>query len=1179
MSANEDTESCAEGYVRHTLSCTAIHACNLFSPMNRAFRDRLEPLTANRPHRPDDEVANVIQIRPVNTAAPRSSQGQRTRGVVRQVRGEGAAGPSRKRHRRAGATRKGKGERKAKAGVFAKAGVIEEVVVQNIACHDNKRFVLHPNGNVIIGRNGSGKTALLSAIMLAFGARGAAARRNVNIANHVKHGKKWALVRVKLLNKGDNSFNADRYGEYITVERKITLTKPSHANDPSNKPISTYKIFNQNDESMMPSKMAHEEISNLAAHFGIQVTNPAVILTQGKAKTFLSSVTLEELYQRFADATSISDREAAIEKFKTQHEKNRMELKIMKKTCEKMKNEFKTLDDKYNDSQNAKATFDANKRALRQYKGKEKWLRVKNLQTRMEEVKVQQNDFKKLHRELEKIKDQAKQLGERLEKLIEQGPIKTKNLGLEIKDVKKKLKISKKDLRAANRSRDERKTILINEQKQMRKLEAKISELTRRQGQLQGGPADKAKLQAEAQKLDKEIERKSKRFYTLERELKAKRDKLNETDERALRGNIGRLEVEVKNLQSGDTLAQFGQHASAVDTSIDSNRSKFGVRPLGPLGRFVRVPSEHKDRLPHVEMALGHIMRAYLVDNFNDRKALREILRNFYGANNVPSVITLKKGEARHTIVEKDTNIRQERVVDLFKIDDDWVYNACIDQCSPEFQYLFDNSDEAYRFVRRAPENRRVIIVKDLSLIQRYGQSISRRPRKGRDCVSKYLNVDPEASLARLKELREELARHKRETKELEGLHKMKTDAERLLKDAEEKSRSVKEQLDRLDENDDGQSEHMNYLIAEQSDLKEMLDEQRERVEHLEDDLADERRAIDKLQSKVDGLINDKKSLEQKLNAIPSDISDARRLVEEQEECKRETELKIRKSRILNLPTRLKNIIHELKAALVEAKALIAEEPDLDPSDEGYIQNRIHNLLQKQEKLRKTYGDVSLIKKERDKMKLEKEKSESDLKEAQIRQDKFTEALDQRKRSLKEFRDECTDKVTRHFEDYTKRKPTRVENTSGSRRPIYLGSESKIIINHDEKTLKLRIQPDEGGPVFDDLTKLSGGQRSFTQLLLLMSLTTCKTSPIFAMDEADVCIDQRAQDQGFWKILLAYIDRFSQKQWIILTPQDTVRRITSRTMKRGYIQIQELAPPRSQEQTPERNPSLDGFLT
>lgn len=72
-------------------------------------------------------------------------------------------------------------------------GSIHSIHVRNFFCHDNLEVNLNRNVNFIVGRNGSGKSAILTALVVGLGGRASATNRGSNL-----HCKFSLFVNIKL---------------------------------------------------------------------------------------------------------------------------------------------------------------------------------------------------------------------------------------------------------------------------------------------------------------------------------------------------------------------------------------------------------------------------------------------------------------------------------------------------------------------------------------------------------------------------------------------------------------------------------------------------------------------------------------------------------------------------------------------------------------------------------------------------------------------------------------------------------------------------------------------------------------------------------------------------------------------------------------------------------------------
>jgi chromosome segregation ATPase len=179
------------------------------------------------------------------------------------------------------------------AGKPPEAGIIKSIYVENFMCHRKFTLDLCRNVNFIYGQNGSGKSAILAAIQICLGAGARRTRRARNLKDLVRKDATCnnAKIRVTLLNRGDDGYQHDIYGDSITVERTIALRGGYNG----------YKLY---DSEMQERSRSKKDLDDMLDKLNIQVENPVAILDQEEAKKFLTGKA-EDKYAFFMKATEL----------------------------------------------------------------------------------------------------------------------------------------------------------------------------------------------------------------------------------------------------------------------------------------------------------------------------------------------------------------------------------------------------------------------------------------------------------------------------------------------------------------------------------------------------------------------------------------------------------------------------------------------------------------------------------------------------------------------------------------------------------------------------------------------------------------------------------------------------------------------------------------------------------
>lgn len=181
------------------------------------------------------------------------------------------------------------------SGKPAEAGVITKVYVENFMCHRKLSVPLNKNVNFIYGQNGSGKSAVLAAIQICLGAGARRTHRAKNLKELVRkeaNSDSRAIVRVTILNRGEDAYEKEKYGDEITVERTIEKTGITS---------SPYKLLDKQGKVVSRLK---SDLDTMLDQLNIQVENPVAVLDQEEAKKFLCGKP-EDKYDFFQKATEL----------------------------------------------------------------------------------------------------------------------------------------------------------------------------------------------------------------------------------------------------------------------------------------------------------------------------------------------------------------------------------------------------------------------------------------------------------------------------------------------------------------------------------------------------------------------------------------------------------------------------------------------------------------------------------------------------------------------------------------------------------------------------------------------------------------------------------------------------------------------------------------------------------
>ncbi|KAG7571500.1 hypothetical protein FFLO_00516 [Filobasidium floriforme] len=514
------------------------------------------------------------------------------------------------------------------------SGIIKRIYLENFMCHERLSFDFGENMNFVIGNNGSGKSAVLTAVTIVLGGRTSSTGRGSGMNDLIRSGAHKAVIRIVLKNTGRNPYRADVWGDEITIERVL-----------AREGASSWRIRSAlSGERSKPLSTKKETVTAMTDHFDIQVDNPMTILTQDMSRAFLGSSDAHKKYELFLKGTSL----------------------------QKLINDYNALDQK---TRQIDANLGRQKDGLKDLlQASEKW---KKLLEQMQSVQAQEELIEELHRDRAwaHVRDKAKEHAEKSEasekaraefelaqKRFDDFAGSTADADALIEETTKAHREFQEsngsvaeDLRKVIENYKQAKTTEGTQRRAIADLstslvakERSITELEQsRDAEIQRtGHAGFAEKQQELRNSKTDFETK---LTTVQKQLPSHDQKIldakaaYDTAQSALRkckGDKSQLEEFASRAQAQLAAAQreqsgagqarinrYGQRLQAVYAEIDRARWE-GGKPIGPLGLYVKVKAGEEQYIKVIESALGNNLVAWAVRTASDRTQLMNIFKN-----------------------------------------------------------------------------------------------------------------------------------------------------------------------------------------------------------------------------------------------------------------------------------------------------------------------------------------------------------------------------------------------------------------------------------------------------------------------------------------------------------------------------------------------------------------------
>ncbi|PYH63921.1 DNA repair protein SMC6 [Aspergillus vadensis CBS 113365] len=951
-------------------------------------------------------------------------------------------------------------------------------------CHDHFYVDLGPLINFIVGKNGSGKSAVLTAITLCLGGKASTTNRGQSLKSFIKEGKEHATIVVRIKNQGDGAYMPDDYGKFITIERHFSRTGTSG-----------FKIRSENGRIMSTKK---SELDAIIDYFTLQFDNPMNVLSQDMARQFIGSSSPSEKYKFFVKGVQLEQLD--------------QDYRLIEESGDQIEEKLRGREQDIAILQSRKETAKRKLDISNQHDSLRN--RIRNVRNQMAWAQVE---------EQERIRDSLDEEILAADNQIAADEADLTNFDVTINAAAAELEVAAGSVRQANAKRgqvqDEKDEIqarwdaqmterhgLQAEQRRIREYlkaaeeriattQRSIDEENRRLAEISGGSF--TRKQEELERAKEEASQARAQYE----EHSSDRDRLfydiNEAEEkvREAQGPVDKIRADVKEAESllstlkregGPQNSGFHERMPFLLRAIEQERS-FTSRPVGPLGHYVRLLKPEWSSI--LENAFGTTLNSFVVTSPRDSKILFQIMKRV----NCDKHINTSGNEPDP---QYDTALR---------FDNEWVRGQLIINHHIEKMLLIENLEEASSvlFDGQQPRNvKRCYCIDQTNRRRGIHLSFSRTGEPSQAPVPAYkgsprMRSDRESQIkvqqSVVADLKQDLSRHEQE-----------------LRSAQSRLESCKQARQRHD--------------RKSNELRIAAQRMEDRVEELMDAL--DREAPE--DGRLDGLRTTLQEAEEERHLNEGSLNDATDAMEA-------------------MMKKLKAIKQELAAkdaeiAIVQEELKVAQDAERKADEERRKRINDKNAAAEIIEDRKRDRDRVKIKREEIAVRIAdfSEKANIICDRVAIEEGETAASLDRKlerlhndirryEQQLGASRDELLAEVTKASEAYDRALKQVLKATLNVRKNRWLIFRSHI-------SSRAKVEPDITKDSAGRGAKtLSGGEKSFSQVCLLLALWEAMGSPIRCLDEFDVYMDHINRKMAIDMLMLA-ARRSIGRQFILITP-------------------------------------------
>ncbi|ROL42817.1 Structural maintenance of chromosomes protein 6 [Anabarilius grahami] len=541
-------------------------------------------------------------------------------------------------------------------------GVIESITLRNFMSHHLLGpFKFGPNVNFIVGNNGTGKSAILTALIVGLGGKATTTNRGTSLKGFVKYGESSADIKVKLINRGNDPYKGDIYGDSICIEHRI-----------SSDGCRTCKIKNKMGHVISTKK---EELTAILDHFGIQVDNPVSVLNQEMSKQFLHSKSEADKYKFFMKATLLEQMKRDYIHIKQTKALTRDQVERQEECLKDLRQLFLQKKERYE----RLSSLDDMRQTLEDLKKKMAWCLVREKERQVEQLKEQ------IEKEVSDCKNEEK---------LQLCQNKVSAAEKRAQDIQMKLCML----------REEQERLA----EESRKMKEEIKDKTKAQKN-----QELEKLETESNALNQEIKDKQQALLKGREEY----DKLS-MEEKNIQVSLEFKLKRKKQLMASrsNRLRRFGDNMPELLESIDKAfaQGRFIKKPVGPIGACISL--KDPSLAVAVESCLRSFIKTFCCDNYRDEKVLQELMSVYFPKGSRPQIMVCPYTDRVYNLHGRGVHHPEfPSVLDCLNIENPVITNCLIDMRGIENILIIKDHARARKVMQgsRPPRNCREAFTAD----------------------------------------------------------------------------------------------------------------------------------------------------------------------------------------------------------------------------------------------------------------------------------------------------------------------------------------------------------------------------------------------------------------------------------------------------------------------------------